>query len=380
MRGVGIVPTYFIDTLKDEIRPLDKVASGATRVFQVGPFDLVVAMRMYFGHFLAHCCSTYLEGEMAVGIDPESSDWTFIKRRHDAVGRNKLVGDFKHYDASATVQLAIGLAYCANRFYNDPENFLVRIVLVITAISADSIIDILIYFNEFNHSGNFLTTLFNNFNNMVIFRWTYLNMVDIDLVHYNDQVAASFFGDDNFVSVCDAIKDKFNMLTVQKCAADIGFCYTSADKSEITNPFAEEHQVTFLKRSFVKHDKYDFYMARLDRDSVYETARWCEGDPLNVNDQIQRFNQTLMFLAAYPRGEFDYARKTFVKYCELFKQGQVLIDDEEIILDFDATKLFTYDRCMMIHYPEYFKPYGDLSTYLKKDNELLRYLGSDLDV
>jgi hypothetical protein len=69
-----ICETFFVDTLKDELRPIEKVLAGKTRVFQVGPMCLSILMRQYFGYFIMHCQTTYINGEMVIGINPNRYD------------------------------------------------------------------------------------------------------------------------------------------------------------------------------------------------------------------------------------------------------------------------------------------------------------------
>ena len=60
-----IAETYFVDTLKDELRPIEKVQQGKTRVFQVGPMCLSILMRKYFGYFIMHCQTTFINGALS---------------------------------------------------------------------------------------------------------------------------------------------------------------------------------------------------------------------------------------------------------------------------------------------------------------------------
>jgi len=374
-----IPPTYFVDTLKDECRPIEKVKAFKTRVFQVGPLDLSIVMRQYFGMFFAHCSTTFVEGEMGIGINPDSIEWTNLIKRMLVVGLDFILGDYKDYDGGANIQDAIACAKAANAFYNDgPINAKIRYVIAITVVSAYHFLDSYVYLTTSNKSGHPGTTPFNNIRNMKYFRYVYLETVANDLVDYHKNVSASFTGDDNFAAVSRRVREKFNMFSMRDILAKINITYTAADKGEISLPYVGLEDVTYLKRNFIKHNKFNIYLAPIAMDTITEVARWSESDPLNVEDQLSRFNQTLLFAAPHGEVVFEKFRKKFVEYCYLLKQGNCEVDGEQIYLDFDATKLFTYEKCMGLFYPDYFKPYPDLTGVLKRTHEVLLYMGSDL--
>ena len=78
----GIVQEYvFMDTLKDETRPLPKVMEKKTRVFAAAPMDFIIVFRMYFLDFLVFMMRNRIENESAVGIQTQSREWTQLYRR-----------------------------------------------------------------------------------------------------------------------------------------------------------------------------------------------------------------------------------------------------------------------------------------------------------
>ena len=132
-----IKETYFIDTLKDETRPLEKVVAGKTRVFQIGPVDLNIALRKYFGAFINHMQATYIEGESAIGINANSTEWTTMIKKQQEIAimpeLGFLNGDGKNFDASAGQVMAMDNLEVINEWYDDgDENKLIRRVLYAT--------------------------------------------------------------------------------------------------------------------------------------------------------------------------------------------------------------------------------------------------------
>jgi len=108
-----------------------------------------------------------------------------------------------------------------------------------------------------------------------------------------------------------------------------------------------------------------------------EIARWSQGDFMSVDDQINRFNDTLRFLSSQDKKTFEKVRSIFVEYCHLFKRGALTVDGKSLVLNFDANLLFTYDRCLKIHYPEQFKPLPDLTRFYSSKTSVLQAVGSN---
>jgi len=147
--------------------------------------------------------------------------------------------------------------------------------------------------------------------------------------------------------------------------AEIGIIYTSASKGDITLDYVGENDITFLKRGFVFDADINEFLSPLDLDIVMETARWSMGDCLNADNQMARFNSTLMFLSSHGEDIFSKVRKQFVKYCRYLNSGNLTVNGKLVVLDFDASKLFTYNRCKRIFYPEHYCDLTDV-THLYK--------------
>nr|DAZ91100.1 TPA_asm: polyprotein [Chameleon picornavirus 1] len=93
-----IFTTFF----KDELRPIDKVLAGKTRLIDAAPVNFTVAFRMAYGGFLArmHDCFGYRSHHM-VGCDPEL-DWTNLYWDLSAVGSRAFAMDYSAFDSSCS--------------------------------------------------------------------------------------------------------------------------------------------------------------------------------------------------------------------------------------------------------------------------------------
>lgn len=170
--------TFFVDTLKDETRDLDRVLKGKTRVFQVGPMCLSILMRQYFGFFIMHCQSSYISGEMAVGINANSYDWTLLLHRLMRVGNKFINGDYSDYDASMVQPVMMSIVESINKKYyvnaTDEENR-VRCVLFASFLNNVHIVEDVVFQRlQGNMSGIALTTIVNCLYNMFLMRYACL--------------------------------------------------------------------------------------------------------------------------------------------------------------------------------------------------------------
>jgi len=201
----------------------------------VGPFDLSVVLRQYMGHFMAHCQHSFATGEIALGLNPDSEDWTLLFQHLTEVGWDFICGDFKSYDASLATQIAAVVVIVINDFYDDSEeNKRIRETLIYTIFNSTHMMDNLVFeLKQGNCSGNALTTFINCLFNMFFMRYVYFCKVSKDLTLFNYYIRLKVLGDDNLSNVAKDIRELFNMVTIEEVLKPIGVTYTSASKEKI---------------------------------------------------------------------------------------------------------------------------------------------------
>ena len=97
----GQIQEYiFMDTLKDETRPIEKVEALKTRVFAAAPMDFIIVFRQYFLDFIVYMMENRIINESAVGIRAQSDEWTLLHRQLSRKGTKVIAGDFSNYDGS----------------------------------------------------------------------------------------------------------------------------------------------------------------------------------------------------------------------------------------------------------------------------------------
>lgn len=349
MQGI-ITDTYFIDTLKDETRELSKVYLGKTRLFQIAPVDFNMLIRKYFGAFLMHAQATYIRGEGAVGINANSLEWTAMVEHQLAVGDDFLNGDGENFDASAAQRLGMSNVESINKWYRLGKDWklqddVVRRVLFATFLNSKHIYRDIVYIAvQGNKSGTAITTWFNNLIGMFVIRLAILRLYKT-LLNFHRGVAPKFYGDDDTIAVNRHVYPLLTCRNYQKIMLSVGIKYTSASKGDVVETWYKLDEITFLKRRF-QHDGVK-YLPQLDWQVIIEISRWSESDPLNMVDQLNRFNSALLEASNYGRAQFQSLRIKFVEYCYLLVRAGHTIS---------VSELFIFEYCERIKWGEDYTP------------------------
>jgi hypothetical protein len=123
-------PTVWVDTLKDERRPIAKVDEGKTRVFANGPMDFTIVFRQYFLGFMAHVMENRIFNEQSIGTNTWSTDWSRTAKYLQRKGKKVIAGDFSTFDGTLNSCIVGNFIDDVNEYYDDgPENALIRQVL-----------------------------------------------------------------------------------------------------------------------------------------------------------------------------------------------------------------------------------------------------------
>lgn len=271
-------PHLWVDTLKVERRPIEKVRAGKTRVFSVGQMDYGLLVRKYFLGFNAHVMSNRIRNEIAVGVNPYSIEWTDLANHLRKKGECVVAGDFSNYDGTLNPQIMHACEDLINEWYDDgEENELVRNTLFEEIVSSIHICGRTVY--QWTHSqpsGNPLTTILNSMYNSLSMRIVYLRIFG-EVKTFKECVSMISYGDDNVVNIKRQIIDRFNQYSISDRYSEIGMTYTdeSKGKNELVK-YRALHEVEFLKRGFIERNgRFD---APLTLETVIEMVYWVRGD------------------------------------------------------------------------------------------------------
>jgi len=130
LRNGEQIDIIMADCLKAELRPIEKVKQGKTRLFAVGPIHQTILMRMYCLPFFVNMHKTAVTGPSSVGLNVHSQEWTEFFIRMSRTNGSVLSGDYANYDGSVPAELSKLVCTYINEWFDDgPVNARVRELL-----------------------------------------------------------------------------------------------------------------------------------------------------------------------------------------------------------------------------------------------------------
>jgi hypothetical protein len=316
MLSLGMVPpTLWINHLKDERRPIERVTQGKTRTFCLGPVDSTIVGRKYFMDIVAAMESKPTSSFCAVGIDPASYDWTSLYNRLSSKSPTGFDIDYSSYDGSIPAEFMIAVAHVCNRWYahyypgHSAEDERARLAIFEEVIHTFNLsINAVYQKHRGNPSGFFMTTILNTIVGYLLmnYAWRYLigrNGKTELLPRMLDFVAPAIYGDDNIAAVNEGVQQWFDLGSIANVMKTIGLTCTSADKTE-TKGFRNISDLSFLKRTFLPHPKHpQIKLAPIAPQTIRELPMWQHSGapPSQLSDNIR---DALLF--AYHHGPKFY--------------------------------------------------------------------------
>jgi len=304
-------PTIWTDTLKDERRPLEKVAMAKTRVFAAGPMVYTLVFRKYFLGFAAHCAKNRIDNEISIGTNVYSLDWTRTAERLCSKGNKVIAGDFSNFDGTLVLEILAEIVEIVNKFYDDgEENALIRRVLWKEIVNSVHVCGDDVYmWTHSQPSGCPITAILNSLYNSVSMRYVWLTVMPPEfqtMRSFNEHVAMVSYGDDNCVNISDAAIDHFNQLTIAEGYKEMGMTYTDETKSGKMIPYRSIDEIGYLKRGFKWDEEEHQYIAPLDLSVVLEMINWVRGDFDREERTIENMETSAFELSLHGREVFEH--------------------------------------------------------------------------
>ncbi|AHV82114.1 polyprotein [aalivirus A1] len=274
-------PTFFTTYLKDELRPIEKIASGNTRAIEAANFDHVVAWRQVMGNIVKQLFSDH---DRVTGFAPGMNPYTHFDSLMDQVKWNVLALDFKKFDGSLSPQVMEEAVDILASFHDMPQ--MVKDIHKHTIYSTNVVSDETWFVEGGMCSGSPCTTVLNTICNLLV-NTTILLSEGIQ----PDNFYIAAYGDDTIISV-DGLSSSLPDPKVmqQKYKEWFGMTVTSADKgSEIT--WDTRNHVQFLKRRPGFFPGTQKVVGVLDLESMMEHIAWTKG---SFQDQLNSFYQELV--------------------------------------------------------------------------------------
>lgn len=358
----GMVPeVYFVDTLKDEKRPLEKVALGKTRVFAACPMDYSILFRKYFLGFLAYMTRTRIENESAIGTNISTNDWKRIAEKMRSFGHGNVVaGDFENYDGTLNYHIFDRVVSVINWWYNDsPSNQLVRRMLWECLIKSKHILHHFVY--QMSHgqpSGNPSTAVTNTMYTSLALRYLYIQeryKMDWSLpvgapnlwADFERDVKVVAYGDDNLIAVHPRIQSWFGPRHISQAFAAIGMRYTSEDKHAQGERLRDITEVTFLKRGFSYCKVDDWWYAPLAVQSIKEMCNWVKKSPDPVSACVENCEDAIVELYQHDKFTFENMRMAIITALRAYDRRLVYFEwrqARDMIVRGEWKQLFNKER------------------------------------
>lgn len=342
---LGQVPeAYFIDTLKDEKRPLEKVNAGKTRTFSAAPMHFSILFRKYFLGFIAYISRTRYTNECAVGTNVYSEDWRHLAEELLRFGDDGFTdGDFVNFDGTINYYIFDRIIEIVNRFYADsPQNQLVRRMLWEIITRAPHILYDLVYIVSHGQpSGNPATAPFNSIYVSLAMRYC-IGLIDINLLlKFNHYFILMTYGDDFILSVLKKFRHLVNGKTLDARFQEIGMGLTDANKQPHDGSFHTLSEIRFLKRGFAYDEELKWWFAPIEPLSITEMCNWIRKSPSDLKATMVNVNTAQYELFHHPEYVYDeFVRKLQGVYKEKtrhmltwmpWKSGRTLIVTGEIL-------------------------------------------------
>jgi hypothetical protein len=285
MREIGFgsrerIESVWFDVYKDEKRPVEKVAQGKTRLITIPPVDYVITFRKYCGDFVAAFYASHRQTFSAVGMNPESYDWTRMYEYLASVGTIAFDADYSNFDGSISPQILDAIRSIIDDAY-DGQGAEAREVLFdeIAHTTHQFRTDLFTTLNG-HPSGNPATTVINTMANYIILYCSWLGIAretrgyDASLDNFRRFVRTKMYGDDNIVSVAEHIAPIFNRCNIANYLAKFGFVLTSANKSTDMTPYDHLSALTFLRRGFRACEIGNHLHAPIEPVVIQELTNW----------------------------------------------------------------------------------------------------------
>jgi hypothetical protein len=347
------VASVWRDCLKDELRPVEKVKAGKTRLFTIAPVDFTILVRKYFLDFTASFYERHNKFFSAVGINPESLDWTVLYNYLAEYGKNCVAGDFGTFDGTLMAELMEVAVDLINDWYDDtPENRNVRMTLFNEMIHTMQLVENTLYAtHQGNPSGNPLTVVINTIVNLLYMILTFLEIYPgATIQDFFDNVRTVCYGDDNILVVKPGW-ELFNQNSITEHLAAYNIEYTTElkDHKEVSD-YRNLDTITFLKRGFRRDPEFGrlFVLPTMAKDTIESFFYYMHSTEDKEEQLLQNMRAGLNFAAFHGREYYNsyLNRWKFLMHSENFSTIHISFNEQIDIFRFNCSAGSTTEASM----------------------------------
>lgn len=323
--------TVFVDTLKDERRPLSRVEAGKTRLFAAGEMTYCLLFRQYFAGFNAHIMRNCIMAESTVGINVFGEQWSTLANRLKEMGPNVVAGDFSNYDGTLCSAVIWEVLDVIERFYENAtdEDRKVRRALwceIVNSVHLTTPFDgtahgkegFLYQWSHSQPSGNPATVILNSVYHSLVTRYVYKLCArkycpeKVSLNNWDKYVRHVNYGDDDVTNIAPEI-EWFNQLTMTEAFLELGMVYTDEAKSGQLVKFRTLEEVGFLKRKFRYDQEQGRWRCPHSMDVILEMAMWVKRGANVYQLTADVLEEAMHELAQHPEEVFNHYLPVFME-------------------------------------------------------------------
>lgn len=303
----------FMDCLKDEHRPIEKVEDFKTRLISASPLKLLILYRQYFGAYMHWYKVNRMYNQSAIGVNVYSEESDLIVKilsEYCSPGEKGIgAGDFKGFDGSEKPQVHNKILDIINQWYNGTLlEDRVRRILWLELTNSKHIQGKEIYeWYSSLPSGHPLTPIVNTMYNGIAFRYCwYQAHKDTGFERkFNDNCFLIALGDDNVFAVKPQFRTTFTEVIVGKHMAELGLTYTSETKNDLNDSLRRVTEVEFLKRKWEYSLELRRYIAPLRIEGLFETLSWTKKGNQSDAITISNVDYFMRELSLHGKAIFD---------------------------------------------------------------------------
>jgi hypothetical protein len=316
-------PIIWKNSLKEEIRPMEKILLNKIRTFTASPAHFTVYASQYCWDFNNKFYDSHGKTWSAVGLDPYYRGWHYVYTKLKRF-QNAFELDLSEYDSSIFRHLLFSIAeFRLDTVHPDhyhevlrPLQFIYNNIVNSCILTADGNI---VMKTTGNPSGQTNTIVDNTLALFMILSYVWILKTGRSYEDFVSLVTAWLCGDDNTMTVSDEVVDVFNARVIRDVCAEIGMTVTSP----IYDPQPVEH-VTFLSRKF-DHFYRGYCIPYMPPEKMLTSIMFSE-DPNDPARLLQRVGGFIN--VAWPDPEFTGYLRNLVSFI-IDKYGVMLESDVE---------------------------------------------------
>ena len=312
----------YLDTLKDERRPIEKAKAGKTRLFSICPFAWAIIGRKLFLPAVSWLYQSRTSTPCAVGMDKSSYEWNAMANYLMEVGdgRNFVDADYSSFDSKADLNVTLAarevLCKIALLINPDEDRTLLQNYMRVDAQPRHYYRNMIVSLVSGTSSGSVLTVIVNNLVNMIYVIYAWLSVVPMSIATpeaFRRYVRMKVYGDDLLMSISPAVHQYFNFGTFRRALGEHGIDVTTAQKTNEDTGFRTLTEVTFLKCGF--RLMVNSWVPVMELTHMVEPLNWIRHDPLANIDDLCQDNCNSVLRAAFFHGQpiFESIRNSILR-------------------------------------------------------------------